>query len=356
MMPVLGHAFVGLAIGISTRPTSRDHSRAPGVESGTALWIPAVVFLAYVPDIVTQVGFLVGWSKGRLLGHSVVLAVTASLVIAALLMRLAAVSFTRAFLTSLVSLLVHDVLDLAQATDRAPWWPLSDRPMSLDLAVIPTDFLHETAVFGGLLLAFLALRHAAQRWAGQKALDPAISGEGYRQRVWLSRGFIVAVLLTAAVTHSLRDRREAQLETGRALVEQRAYPAALEVLAQAERWPSSVNPGRIDYVRAEAYAGMGDRRRAEAYYLRAYGADPMYFWTVADLAVFYASSSESVAERRRLIAPYLSRLRTEFARDPALPEILARVEGRLAGSPPGDASNPSPTPDGLPGIPARPGN
>jgi tetratricopeptide (TPR) repeat protein len=224
------------------------------------------------------------------------------------------------------------------------------------MAAIPTDFIHETAVFGGLLLAFLALRHAAQRWTGQKALDPAICGEGYGPRVWLGRGFIVAVVLAAAITHSLRDRREAQLETGRALVEQRAYSAALEVLAQAERWPPTVNPGRIDYVRAEAYAGMGDRRRAEAYYLRAYEADPMYFWTVADLAVFYASSSEPAAERRRLIAPYLSRLRTEFARDPALPEILARVEGRLAGSLPGGASDPSPTPDGVPRIPARTGN
>jgi tetratricopeptide (TPR) repeat protein len=309
-----------------------------------------VVFLAYVPDIVTQIGFLAGWSKGRLLGHSVVLAVTASLAIAALLVRLAAVSFTRAFLTSLVSLLLHDVLDLAQATDRAPWWPLFDRPMRLDLPAIPTDFLHETAVFGGLFLAFLALRHAVRQWAGQKGPDPAIFCEAYSPRAWLGRIFIVAVVLAAAVTHSLRDRREAQLEAARALVEQRAYSAALEVLARAERWPPTVNPGRIDYVRAEAYAGRGDRRRAETYYLRAYGADPMYLWTVADLAIFYASSSEPVAERRRLIAPYLSRLRTEFARDPALPEILARVEARLVGSPPPDgASNSSPTP----GIPVR---
>jgi len=226
--------------------------------------------------------------------------------------------------------------------------------MSLDLAAIPTDFLHETAVFGGLLVAFLGLRYAAQRWTGQKAIDPPVSG--YRRRLWLGRGFIVAVVFAAAATHSLRDRREAQLETGRALVEQRAYPAALEVLVRAERWPSTVNPGRIDYVRAEAYAGMGDRHRAEAHYLRAYAADPMYFWTVADLAVFYASSSGSVTERRRLIAPYLSRLQTEFARDPALPEILARVEGKLAGSPPGGASDPSPTHDGVARDPARRGN
>jgi hypothetical protein len=108
------------------------------------------------------------------------------------------------------------------------------------------------------------------------------------------------------------------------------YQAALEVLARAEPWPSTTKPGRIDYVRAEAYAGMGDRRRAETYYLRAYRADPTYFWTVADLALFYASSGGPVAERRRLVAPYLNRLRSEFVGHPALPEILARVERKLA--------------------------
>jgi hypothetical protein len=70
-------------------------------------------------------------------------------------MRLPRVSFPRAFGTALVSLLVHDVLDLAQATDRGPWWPLSDRPVGFDVGLIPTGLLREAAVFGGLLLAFL---------------------------------------------------------------------------------------------------------------------------------------------------------------------------------------------------------
>ena len=63
--------------------------------------------------------------------------------------------------TARFSLLAHDALDLAQATHRAPWWPLSDRPVGFDLRLIPTDFPREAAVFGGLLLVFLALRHAA---------------------------------------------------------------------------------------------------------------------------------------------------------------------------------------------------
>jgi hypothetical protein len=293
------------------------------------LWLPAAVTLAYLPDIVAQLGLLAGWSNARLLGHSVLFAVAVSPAVAAMLMQLARVSFSRAFLTVLLSLLVHDVLDLAQATDRAPWWPLSGRPVGIDLGLIPTDLLREAAVFGGLLLGFLALHHAAHRWAGHRPTASPMPGGNNTRLVWLSRGFIGGVVLTAVVTHSLRDEREAQLETGRALLEQRAYQVGFDALARAERWPSTTKPGRIDYVRAEAYAGMGDRRLAEAYYLRAYQADRTYFWVVADLALFYASSGEPLAERRRLAAPYLNQLRTEFIGHPELAKILERLEGKL---------------------------
>jgi hypothetical protein len=339
-MPALGHAFVGLAIGVSTKPSARGHSEPPGIGAASALWLPAVVALAYLPDIVAQLGVIAGWSDSRLLGHSVMFAVVVSPAIAAVLVRLTGVSFTRAFITALVSLLVHDVLDLGQATDRAPWWPLSDRPIGVDLGLIPSDLLREAAVFGGLLVAFLALRHLAHRWAGQSAVHPPVPGNGHAPLVWLGRAFIVAVVLAAVVTHSLRDAREAQLETARDLIDQRQYQAGLEALARAEPWPSTTKPGRIDYVRAEAYAGLGDRQRAETYYLRAYRADRMYFWAVADLALFYASSDAPVAERRRLAAPYLSRLQTEFAGHPALPHILERVERKLEAPRAGGASGP----------------
>src|SRR5438093_2991440 len=108
-MPVLGHAFAGLAIGVSTKPSARGHAEPPGLAAASVLWLPAVVALAYLPDIVAQLGLIAGWSDGRLLGHSVLFAVAASPAIAAALMRLAGVSFVRAFVTALVSVLVHDV-------------------------------------------------------------------------------------------------------------------------------------------------------------------------------------------------------------------------------------------------------
>jgi tetratricopeptide (TPR) repeat protein len=184
-------------------------------------------------------------------------------------------------------------------------------------------------------------------------VNPRVSGEAYVRLVWLGRAFILAVVSAAVVTHSLRDARDSQLEAGRALVEQRAYQAALEVLARAEPWPSTTKPGRIDYVRAEAYAGMGDRRRAEASYLRACLADRTYFWAVADLTLFYASSDEPAAERRRLVAPYLNRLRGEFAGHPALPKVLARVERQLAATRSGAAPDSPATLDGPSPTPPR---
>lgn len=114
-MPVLGHAFVGLAIGQATAPPVRGHPGPHGLGSRAGLWLPAALTLAYLPDIVAQLGLMAGWSDGRLLGHSVIFAVAASPVIAVVLMRLARASFPRAFVTTLVSLLVHDALDLAQA-------------------------------------------------------------------------------------------------------------------------------------------------------------------------------------------------------------------------------------------------
>src|SRR5258706_9219683 len=175
-MPVLGHAFVGLGFGMALRPAIQEHSQTSGGEAPSPFWLPAMVTIAYLPDVVTQAALLAGWSDGRLLGHSALFAVLASPAVAAVLMRLAPVRFVRAFLISLLSLLVHDILDLVQATDRAPWWPLSDRRVGFDLSLIPTDSAREAAMFGALLFAFVALRHVIRRRAARGASDLSISG------------------------------------------------------------------------------------------------------------------------------------------------------------------------------------
>jgi hypothetical protein len=285
-----------------------------------------MVVLSYVPDIGAQIGLAAGWRESRLLSHSLVFALAVSPPLAAVLARLAVVSFARALVIVAVSLLTHDVLDLAQATDRAPWWPLSHRALGLDVRLIPSDLVSEGAIFAGVFLVFLVLRHAGRRTAGRPAAGvAAASGPS-----WWAAALVVAVMLAALVTHALRDAREADLERGRALVEGGAYRAGLDVLDRADRWPSPVKPGRVDYLRAEAYAGLGDRRAAERHYVKADRADPTYFWTVADLALFHASSPAPAAERRRLVAPYVVRLRSDFAGHRELSQVLARIERRLA--------------------------
>jgi hypothetical protein len=125
--------------------------------------------------------------------------------------------------------------------------------------------------------------------------------------------------------------REAQLEQARRLThEYHAYQTALATLNLAERWPSTAKPGRIDYLRAWTYEQLKDRKRAEFYYLRSYHADPSYFWTVADLVLFYASSAGPELDRRRAAAPYLSRLREDFSNHQQLHEVLNQVDQRFA--------------------------
>src|SRR5437660_5333506 len=106
-MPVLGHAVVGLAIGMATRPPARADSHRPGGEVASALWLPAVVVLAYLPDIITQVGVFAGWSDAPLLGHSILFAAPASAATAAPLSPVVSGSFHRAFIISLAPLVIH---------------------------------------------------------------------------------------------------------------------------------------------------------------------------------------------------------------------------------------------------------
>jgi tetratricopeptide (TPR) repeat protein len=137
------------------------------------------------------------------------------------------------------------------------------------------------------------------------------------------------VLALAATTHHLRNTRERELAAAAARLEQGDYAGALSLLDRAERWPSTARPGRIDDLRGQAWEGLGERTRAEASYLRAYRADPGYFWLVVDLAAFYASSDEPRNERRRRVSPLVQRLREEFANEPAMPAAVDRILRKL---------------------------
>ncbi len=320
-MPVVGHAFLGLATGLAVRPRLPPGAteRPPGHD----LWASAAVALAYLPDVAGQLLALAGWAGARAFSHSLLFVAAVASGVALGLFRLRFAPLPRALALSLGSLLGHLLLDLLQATDRTPLWPFSSWRASVPL--LPADPLAELGLFGACFLVFLACRRGRE--------DPPRAGAPERRRVvsrsaWASGAAAVLLVLGALGTHGLRATREAQLYEAHRLLAARDYRGVLRAVAQAARWPSTAKAGRLDYLRGAAWEGLGDRRLAETHYLLSYVADPDYFWCVADLALFYMRSA-SPQERRRMSNPYLARLQNDFRGHPEQAEYAGRIQRQL---------------------------
>lgn len=283
-----------------------------------------MVVLAYLPDIAAQSLHAAGVSDVSYLTHSLGFALLSAPAAGWLLARLRLTRPGFATLAALLSVALHVALDVLQGTDRAVLWPFSSRRVNVGFALLPSSLAGELAVVS----IGVAIAVAISRSRGRAPLPLRLG--------ILPAVCVAAVLGLAVTTHVLRDRRERQLQVAKWLAEkQHAYSRALEVLDEAERWPSPAKPGRIDYLRAECFDRLGDRTRAERYYLQSYSADPSYFWVVADLALFYASGPAPEPARRKAAAPYVARLTTDFPRHPETPEVLDRVRRRL-----GEAAQP----------------
>jgi membrane-bound metal-dependent hydrolase YbcI (DUF457 family) len=323
-MPVIGHAFVGLATAIQYEPRSRPNGR-PLSPTAVALWVPTVVAIAYLPDVVTQAGSLAGVSRAGLAGHSLFIGAAAAAVIAAAWALASGASFARLLAVSIGSVLVHDLLDILQATDRAPFWPWSTQIVGLDI-LLPRRSITEGLLFLLLFAAFAAWRIRSGRGLGSFASTPPSSS----WIVWAARATVPVLLLAATVTHAMRGTRERQANMAGRLLAEGRYAEALLAADAADRWPWPAKPGRIDLIRGEAHESLGDSDVAERIFLRAYHEDPTNFWALADLAEFYAAREAPVAERRRLAQPYTDELRKRFPRHERLAEVLARVGRKLA--------------------------
>jgi membrane-bound metal-dependent hydrolase YbcI (DUF457 family) len=295
-----------------------------------------VIAAAYFPDAFAQIGLLAGWADASRAGHSLLLALVATPAVAAAVAAAGGLSYARGLLVAGVTLGLHDLFDILQSTDRQPLWPFSDRPVA-PRPLLPESSLGEAVVFGALFLAYL--------WVARVRRRPVLAGPAPAGRLaWAGRIGTAALLALAVVTHGLRGRRERQLEAARASIERGEESAGLALLADAARWPSTAKAGRVDYLRAEAHAARGERALAEQHYLRSRRADPAYFWSLADLALFYARGPEPVEERRRRVLPLLERLRADHPRHAALPRVLAQAE-RALGRPAGDLDKvPAPGP------------
>jgi hypothetical protein len=318
---VIGHAFVGAATAVATDPWVY-HS--PARVSG--FWMPVLVGLAYLPDLPGSLVHGDWFITARILGHSAVFAVVAGVIGGLALAHWARVPFPRAVALAVLSILAHDLLDLLQGTARVPFWPFWSQPMGFRRGLLPKGAWSESLLFGtGFALFWIGWGRALSRHTREERArlgQPAARVAGF--------GLTLMFGVAAVLTHVARDVREGQYGLAQELLTEDRYREALVALDQAAAWPSTTAPGRIDYLRGEAYAGLNDPGRAEESYRRSYQAEPDYFWVVADLAAFYAGCDRPLAERRRLTEPLLARLRVDFASEETLPDVLARIERKLA--------------------------
>lgn len=240
-------------------------------------------------------------------------------------------SIFRGFSISLFSILLHDLLDLLQSTDRMPWWPVSNWQIGHGLNVIPTGPLKEVLLFGLIFAVFLACRHLQAKRNKKRKVKPTIHYSRSRF-VWISRGAIAVIILAAVFTHYMRDTRERQLYNAHSLLKSKDYVGILNTLKKAERWPSIAKPGRIDYLRGVAYMKQHKTELAEKYLLRSYSLNQNYFWCVADLALVYASSDRAPQIRASLAAPYIKQLQKQFPKHVDFSKCMNKIQHHLAAS------------------------
>jgi hypothetical protein len=302
-MPVIGHALVGIITAQEFEPGSRRNPRALGPVA-QALWMPALVSLAYVPDVVTQLGLWLGLGSAKAFGHSMLVGLPIGLLIGVGWARLSRGS-PRIPATLAVALIqIHNLMDLLQANDRQPFWPLSLRTIDAGSLALPDQLSAELLVFGLPYAAYEARRLFSRRAA------PA--GDVSRTAPWIawaSRVLVGALLLSAVTIQVMRGRRQDQMDVAEQLLRSKRFVEALEAIDVADAWPAAGGAG-ADILRGEAYKGLGNSARAELLYQRAYRNEPDNFW----------------AERESRARPYVNELRKRFSSHPDFHAVMRRVE------------------------------
>lgn len=317
-MPIIGHTLVGIVVAQQVEPRGSTRAHPPG-QWTHVLWLPTIVALSYLPDVLTHLGVWLGVPSAQAAGHSMIVACVLGVAIGASWSRLAASSPLRTIALATGVLLLHDALDLLQDVERMPLWPLSMRQVGTDWLMF-TDRLSGEAVAFGLPFAAYQLWRIATR---RPLLGATTTTAAVR---WTAGLFACGVLVTTVGVSYLRDIRGAQLRAAEAHWRSGELHEALAFIDAAERWPSSA--GRGDLLRGQVYAVMGQDEQAEQAMLRAYRRNPDAFWPNAVLAEFHASRG-SVSTRLERSAPYVEVLRTRFATHEALPSVMARIQQHI---------------------------
>ena len=281
--------------------------------------MPAIVSLSYLPDVLTQCGIWLGFASAQAAGHSVPAAIVLGVPIGLLWSRATGAPRLRMAALATGVILLHDGVDLLQDVERMPLWPFSTMEIGRDWLMFSDRLIGEFLTFGVPFVAWLVWRKVTGR--------PTLTIPGLPARArWATGAYVGAVLLaTLGVVH-LRAERETQMDRAEELLRAGQLHDALSALDAAEGWPSY--PGQGDLLRGRVFARMGDEARAEEMFLRVYRNDPNAFWPVAVLAEFYASRGPADARRTRS-APYVDRLRREFAGNESFPRVIERIDRHL---------------------------
>jgi membrane-bound metal-dependent hydrolase YbcI (DUF457 family) len=171
-MPVIGHTFAGIVIAQEFEPAGPRNPRPVG-PTAHALWIPALVGLSYLPDVVTQIGLWMGYRSAQEAGHSIVLGIVAGVILGAAWAWASGASVRVLTALSVGSIVLHDALDLLQDGKRMPFWPLSEHRMGVEWLALSDRLWWELVVFGLPFAIYEIWRFMSLRRRAPIAVAPA---------------------------------------------------------------------------------------------------------------------------------------------------------------------------------------
>src|SRR5687767_15084949 len=114
-MPVIGHAFLGLAFAVATQPLQPPRL---GVQRLHSSWVVLFVVLGYLPDVGTQVFREAGLPNARAMSHSIVFGLAAAAAAGIVGWR---IGWPHAGLFTAASVWAHDLADVLQGSPAANW-------------------------------------------------------------------------------------------------------------------------------------------------------------------------------------------------------------------------------------------
>ena len=327
-MPLLGHAFTGIATALIVSSNIADHKKP--TKHFISPFLPVtLITLAYLPDIFSQLFLYLNWNDGRNFGHSLLFAIIFAIPAGLVLFGQTPFTIKQSFSLAFISITLHDILDILQSTDRQPFWPFHTTIIDHNLSIIPIDPIKELLLFTSLycvILIYYYFRRQRNLPYREKQQPQALI------QVWSARLLIIIVIASAVITHQLRSQRLHEYQKVLPYLKQQNYAELLPIVDKVDKWPRIAKAGRTDYYRGVIYMKQRKTKLAEEYLLRAYSQDKTFFWCIADLAILYATSNNPQEIRLSLATPYIKQLQTQFSIHTDYHKNMTKIQHHLSTS------------------------